>query len=187
MLINDQIKVREVLVIGPNGEQVGVKSIDDARTLASYAALDLVLISPNANPPVCKVMDYNKFRYEKKKKAKAELPKPKEYNIDGYTVYVGKNNKQNDYLTLKMARSHDMWLHTKNIPGSHVIIVKKYDEEIPDKIIIEAAKLAALNSKAKSGAKTPVDFTEVKNVKKPSGAKPGMVIYDNYNTTYVSQ
>ena len=68
MLINDQIKVKEVLVIGPNGEQVGVKSIQDALTLASYAALDLVLISPNANPPVCKVMDYNKFRYEKQKK-----------------------------------------------------------------------------------------------------------------------
>ncbi len=124
---------------------------------------------------------------KKKKKAKTEISKPKEYDIDGYTVYVGKNNRQNDFLTLKMARSHDMWLHTKNIPGSHVIIVKKYDEEIPNKVIIEAAKLAALNSKAKSGAKTPVDFTEVKNVKKPSGAKPGMVIYDSYNTTYVSQ
>ena len=77
MLINEQIKVREVLVIGPNGEQVGVKSIQDALTLASYAALDLVLISPNANPPVCKVMDYNKFRYEKQKKAKEALKKQK--------------------------------------------------------------------------------------------------------------
>ena len=65
MLINEQIKVKEVLVIGPNGEQVGVKSIQDAMTLASYASLDLVLLSPNANPPVCKVMDYNKYRYEK--------------------------------------------------------------------------------------------------------------------------
>ena len=77
MLVNEQIKVREVLVIGPNGEQVGVKSIQDALTLASYAALDLVLISPNANPPVCKVMDYNKFRYEKQKKAKDALKKQK--------------------------------------------------------------------------------------------------------------
>ena len=77
MLINDQIKVSEVLVIGPNGEQVGVKSIEDARTLASYAALDLVLISPNANPPVCKVMDYNKFRYERQKKAKEAMKKQK--------------------------------------------------------------------------------------------------------------
>ena len=73
MLINEAIKVPEVLVIGPNGEQVGVKSISDALTLASYAALDLVLISPNANPPVCKVMDYNKFRYEKQKKAKKSM------------------------------------------------------------------------------------------------------------------
>ena len=77
MLINDQIKAREVLVIVPNGEQVGVKPIQDARTLASYASLDLVLISPNANPPVCKVMDYNKFRYEKQKKAKEALKKQK--------------------------------------------------------------------------------------------------------------
>ena len=75
MLINDQIKAREVLVICPNGEQVGVKPIQDARTLASYASLDLVLISPNANPPVCKVMDYNKFRYEKQKKEKESLKK----------------------------------------------------------------------------------------------------------------
>ena len=70
LMINEQIKAREVLVIGPNGEQVGVKPIEDARTLASYASLDLVLISPNANPPVCKVMDYNKYRYERQKKAK---------------------------------------------------------------------------------------------------------------------
>lgn len=77
MLINDQIKVKEVLVIGPNGEQVGIKSIQDALTLASYAALDLVLISSNANPPVCKVMDYNKFRYEKQKKEKEALKKQK--------------------------------------------------------------------------------------------------------------
>lgn len=77
MLINDQIRVPEVLVIGPNGEQVGVKSRQDALTLAGYAALDLVLISPNANPPVCKLMDYNKFRYEKQKKQKDALKRQK--------------------------------------------------------------------------------------------------------------
>ena len=70
MLINDQIRAKEVLVIGPGGEQLGIKSINDAKTIASYALLDLVLISPNANPPVCKVMDYNKYRYERQKKAK---------------------------------------------------------------------------------------------------------------------
>lgn len=77
MLVNDQIKAPEVLVIGPNGEQVGVKPIQDALTLANYAALDLVLISPNANPPVCKVMDYNKYRYERQKKAKEAQKKQK--------------------------------------------------------------------------------------------------------------
>ena len=75
--VADNCGAREVLVIGPNGEQVGVKSIQDAMTLASYASLDLVLLSPNANPPVCKVMDYNKYRYEKQKKEKEALKKQK--------------------------------------------------------------------------------------------------------------
>ena len=77
LLINEQIRAREVLVIGPNGEQLGVKPINDAKTLASYASLDLVMLSPNANPPVCKIMDYNKFRYEKQKKEKEALKKQK--------------------------------------------------------------------------------------------------------------
>ena len=77
VIYGDQIRAREVLVIGPNGEQVGVKSLQDALTLASYANLDLVLMSPNANPPVCKVMDYNKYRYEKQKKEKEALKKQK--------------------------------------------------------------------------------------------------------------
>lgn len=75
MLINDEIKAKEVLVIGPNGEQVGLKSIEDAKTLASYASLDLVLMNPNGNPPVCKVIDYNKYRYERQKKEKDALKK----------------------------------------------------------------------------------------------------------------
>ena len=82
MLVNEQIKVREVLVIGPNGEQVGVKPIQDALTLASYAALDLVLISPNANPPVCKVMDYNKYKYQNKRKQKENIKRQREANLD---------------------------------------------------------------------------------------------------------
>ena len=74
-LINEEIKAKNVLVIGPNGEQVGVKSIDDALTLANYAGLDLVLLNPNSEPPVCKVMDYNKYRYEKQKQQKEALKK----------------------------------------------------------------------------------------------------------------
>ena len=75
LLINEQIKVPQVLVIGPNGEQTGVKTIKDALTLANYAGLDLVLIGPNGNPPVCKLMDYKKYKYEKSKKEKDALKK----------------------------------------------------------------------------------------------------------------
>ena len=95
LLINEQIRAREVLVVGPKGEQLGVKSLSDALTLASYASYDLVLISPNANPPVCKIMDYNKFRYEKQKrqkesmkKQKANMSQLKEYRLSP-TIDVG--------------------------------------------------------------------------------------------------
>lgn len=77
LLINEQIKASHVLVIGPNGEQVGVKTLKDALTLSSYAGLDLVLVNGNSNPPVCKVMDYNKYRYEKNKKEKEALKRQK--------------------------------------------------------------------------------------------------------------
>ena len=81
-LINEQIKCNEVMVIGPNGEQLGVKNINDALTLANYAGFDLVLMSESANPPVCKIMDYNRFKYEKKKKTKEALKKQREAIID---------------------------------------------------------------------------------------------------------
>ena len=82
LYINEQIRAKEVMVIGPNGEQLGVKPIKDALTLASYAGFDLVLISPNANPQVCKIMDYNKFKYESKKKQKENMKKQRETNLD---------------------------------------------------------------------------------------------------------
>ena len=82
LFINEQIRVKEVMVIGPNGEQLGIKPIKDALTLASFAGFDLVLMSPNANPPVCKIMDYNKFKYENKKKAKENYKKQRETNLE---------------------------------------------------------------------------------------------------------
>ncbi len=82
MYINEQIRAREVMVIGPNGEKLGVKAIKDALTLAGYAGFDLVLISPNATPPVCKIMDYNKFKYENKKKQKENMKKQRESNLE---------------------------------------------------------------------------------------------------------
>lgn len=104
---------------------------------------------------------------------------------DGIDIFVGRNNKQNDYLTLKLASSNNLWLHTKNFPGSHVII-KRGSQHVPDSTLLEAAILAAYHSKAKMSSTVPVDFTEIKNVKKPAGAKPGMVIYENYKTIYVT-
>lgn len=100
---------------------------------------------------------------------------------DGFEIFIGRNNKQNDKLTLKTARHEDLWFHIKNFPGSHVII-KTEGREVPEKTLHEAAGYAAWFSKARSAPKVEVDYTHIRNVKKPSGAKPGMVIYVNYNT-----
>lgn len=124
---------------------------------------------------------------KKKNKKNTQKPRPFEFRTsDGYTVYVGRNNIENDWLTLKSSYSTDIWLHTKFIPGSHTIIKTKGETDIPDSTIIEAATLAAYHSKAKKSAQVPVDYTIIKNVKKPKGAKPGFVIYDYYNTVYVT-
>jgi len=104
---------------------------------------------------------------------------------DGYTFFAGKNNRQNDTLTMKTASPDDIWLHTKDIPGSHVVIIRP-GESVPDNTLFEAATVAATLSKAKGTAKIAVDYTRVKNVRKPGGAKPGMVVYDKYNTVLVS-
>ena len=82
LFINEQIRAKEVMVIGPRGEQLGTKPIKDALTLASYAGFDLVLINQNSNPPVCKIMDYNKFKYENKKKEKENIKKQRESNLE---------------------------------------------------------------------------------------------------------
>ncbi|MEL7568452.1 MAG: NFACT RNA binding domain-containing protein [Dehalobacterium sp.] len=122
-----------------------------------------------------------------KVKVKDTAPQPLTfYSQDGYTILVGKNNKQNDLLTLKMAKKDDLWLHTKNIPGSHVIIRRQPGKEIPFTTIEEAAQLAAYHSKARASSQVPVDYTLVSQVKKPNGAKPGMVIYFEQKTLYVT-
>lgn len=103
---------------------------------------------------------------------------------DGFRILVGRNNRQNDQLTLKQAAKQDLWLHTQGIPGSHVIVVSD-GREIPDTTVYEAALLAAHHSKGKDSAQVPVDYCPVRFVKKPNGAKPGMVIFTNYQTVYV--
>ncbi|SHH77959.1 Predicted component of the ribosome quality control (RQC) complex, YloA/Tae2 family, contains fibronectin-binding (FbpA) and DUF814 domains [Caloranaerobacter azorensis DSM 13643] len=129
---------------------------------------------------------YIKGNNKNNKKSERIISKPYHFiSSDGYDIYVGKNNKQNDYLTLKFAEKNDIWLHTKDIPGSHVII-KSNGKNVPEKTILEAALLAAYYSKGKMSSNVPVDYTERKYVKKPKGSKPGMVIYVNNNTLYVT-
>ena len=106
---------------------------------------------------------------------KAAPSKPMEFrSSSGLTILVGRNNRENDLLTTKLASKGDLWLHTQKIHGSHVILVT------------EAAQLAAWFSQARDGQNIPVDVTAVKNVKKPAGAKPGMVVYYTYRTVYVT-
>ncbi|MGE7903749.1 Rqc2 family fibronectin-binding protein [Peribacillus sp. NPDC094092] len=118
-----------------------------------------------------------------KKPANAKPQLETYYATDGDLIFVGKNNKQNDYLTNKFARRDEIWLHTKDIPGSHVVIRNGSPSE---KTIKEAAILAAFFSKAQQSSSVPVDFTQVRHVKKPNGSKPGFVIYDQQQTVYIT-
>lgn len=106
---------------------------------------------------------------------------------DGSTVWVGKNNAQNDRLTFKLARPTDLWLHTRDIPGSHVILRPVDDLPPTDETLAEAARIAAKFSQADSAAKVPVDYTLCRYVKKPSGAKPGFVIFTHERTLMVKE
>lgn len=117
------------------------------------------------------------------RKKKQEIRPERYVSSDGIDIYVGKNNKQNDYITMKFAHSADTWLHTKDIPGSHVIIRAK---EVPETTLREAAVLAATYSKASESGQVPVDYTLIKHVWKPNGAKPGMVLYEGQKTLYVT-
>lgn len=123
-----------------------------------------------------------KQRSNKKKKKKKTGPE-KYYASDGTLIYVGKNNTQNDQLTMRTANKTDWWLHTKDIPGSHILI---RSDEPSEETLEEAAILAAYNSKYRMSSSVPVDYTQIKNVRKPNGAKPGYVIYDNQQTLFVT-
>ena len=118
---------------------------------------------------------------------------PEKRDIDGYTVYIGKNNKQNDYLTCRLAQNSDIWFHTKDIHGSHVVLKTDSNSQsidksnmVPDAVLYKCASIAAYYSKARMAQNVPVDYTLIKYVKKPNGAKPGMVIYTNNKTIYAN-
>ncbi|MFT9847933.1 Rqc2 family fibronectin-binding protein [Aneurinibacillus sp. REN35] len=127
---------------------------------------------------------YLRARAGKMKKGKPKNPVLERYtSSEGVAIYVGKNNKQNDYLTNRLAHADDTWLHTKDIPGSHVVI---RGESFGDATLGEAATLAAYHSKARGSSQVPVDYTLVRHVKKPKGAKPGFVIYEQQKTLFIT-
>lgn len=154
-----------------------LNSLESAKEEADIEEIRLELINAG----------YMKNKHGKKKPQKQKKSKPMHYlSSDGYDIYVGKSNIQNDELTLHFADSTDIWLHTKEIAGSHVIISTKGTGIISDTALLEAAHLAAYHSKGKNGSNVAVDYTLRKNVKKPSGAKPGMVIYEQNKTIYIT-
>ena len=132
---------------------------------------------------------YVRKRAQKGFRRKKSKPHPIEYTLPAdRKVFVGRNNKENDYLTTKMAGKRDLWFHTKDIPGSHVILPlepNQSQEDIPEEIIYQVASIAAYHSKGKESQNVPVDFVPIRYVKKPSGAKPGMVIFTHNTTVYV--
>ena len=127
----------------------------------------------------------SKLKKSKLTKNKTVSFNPIKYSIDGFTILVGRNNKENDYLTLKYAQKTDLWFHTKDIHGSHVIL-KNPSQNINDDILNKCAQIAVRHSKAKNSSNVPVDYCLVKFVKKPNNAKPGMVIYTDYKTIYAT-
>lgn len=127
---------------------------------------------------------YIRFRKNNNNSKKVKTSKPNHFvSSDGIDIYVGKNNLQNDYLSLKFANKNYLWLHAKDIPGSHVIVCSF---DVPDKTLEEAAIIAGYYSKGKDSLKLPIDYTKVKELKKPNGAKPGMVIYHTNKTLIVN-
>ena len=174
-------------------------SIEDIADIYSEIS-ENVIFKTNSNINNDKSLKNKNSKIKKSKltKNKKVTFNPIKYTIDNYTVLVGRNNVENDYLTLKYANKSDIWFHVKDFHGSHTILKflnsynsSSYDKNsnlldiIPQDIILKTAKIATEHSKAKNSSNVPVDFCEVRYVKKPSGSKPGMVIYTNYRTVYV--
>ncbi|MNP39390.1 hypothetical protein D3C76_1329640 [compost metagenome] len=128
--------------------------------------------------------DRSKKTRKKKVKKKTDRPTLHVFtSSEGIEIYVGKNNLQNEYVTNRLASPNDTWLHTKDIPGSHVVI---RSDQFGEATLEEAAQLAAYFSQAKESSSVPVDSTLIRHVRKPSGSKPGFVIYDHQKTLFVT-
>ena len=163
------------------------KTIDDVSSVYDEISENIIFKDKFA-----KLKDKKKSKIKKSKftKNKNVNFNPIKYVIDDFTFLVGRNNVENDYLTLKYAHKNDIWFHTKDIHGSHCILVldnpnSSNFKEPDDNILIKCAEIAAFHSKAKNSSNVPVDYCEVKYVKKPNGSKPGMVIYSHNKTLSV--
>lgn len=162
-----------------------IYEIDTAKTISD---IDEIYTEISGNPLFERSHLKSKTKITKQKQKNKKLNQtytPIEYKIENYTLLVGKNNVQNDYLTTKLAKSNDIWFHTKDIHGSHAILQTKGENPSID-IIIRCAQIAAYYSKGKLSSNVPVDYTLIKYVKKPSGSKPGFVIYTHNKTINVT-
>lgn len=157
-----------------------VFSLENAKSLA-----DINEVYEEISENIVTKKEIIKKTKQSKKKQKQDEIKLESIQIDGYTVFIGKNNIQNDYLSLKFADKNDYWFHTQKIHGSHIILRTNGNPDVPDKVLEKCAILAKKNSKASNSSNVPVDYCLAKFVKKSSGAKPGMVIYTNYKTIYI--
>ena len=147
-------------------------------------SLDIAVTSDDLVQIKEELAEYGFIKKNRSGKRVKVKSKPFHYiSSDGYDIYVGKNNYQNDELTFKLATGNDWWFHAKGMPGSHVI-VKANNEELPDRVFEEAGKLAGYYSKGRDSDKIEIDYLQKKNVKKPNGSAPGFVVYyTNYSLT----
>ena len=162
-----------------------IYELDTAKTIPD---IDEIYTEISENPLFERSHLKSNTKVTKQKQKNKKLDKtytPIEYKIENYTLLVGKNNIQNDYLTTKLAKSTDIWFHTKEIHGSHAIL-QTHGETPSIDVIIRCAQIAAYYSKAKQSSNVPVDYTLIKYVKKPSGSKPGFVIFTHNNTINVT-
>ncbi|HCM90238.1 MULTISPECIES: NFACT RNA binding domain-containing protein [Vagococcus] len=174
--LKNSVKIVKEQLEKANFEQIYLESVADQLELATPKDIDLIREELIAEK-------YIKDR-QRKKKQKVKKSEPEKFiSSTGLIISVGKNNLQNDQLTLKSAKKTDTWLHAKDIPGSHVII---NSNDVDEETLLEAANLAAYYSKYRLSAQVPVDYVLVKHVKKPNGAKPGYVIYENQKTLFIT-
>ena len=189
-------KTKDGKIILPFGEWVEIYedekelklSVNSQGQINEFAIIDKASITEREISEIrTELQDGGYLKIKKNSKIKKEktLPPLEFESTDGFRILVGRNNVQNDVLTLKTAKNYDMWLHVQKQAGSHTVICSD-NKEITETAIREAAVIAAYHSKSVNSSSVAVDYTIIKNVKKPVGAKPGKVIYNTYSTVYVT-